>query len=58
MIEAIDACGDGRLMIQSRGGRFVYASRGNVEKRTFDRSVGGTLIEWTLKLPTSNQVTT
>ena len=51
MQEAIDACGNGRLMILSRGGRYIYHRAGKTERSVFNSSIGGTLIEWTVKLP-------
>lgn len=52
--DAIELCGGGSLMILSRGGRYLYQLDGtNREEdfQTYDHSVGGTLIEWTVTLP-------
>ncbi|MFC5385151.1 hypothetical protein ACFPLB_04125 [Aquamicrobium segne] len=51
MQEVIDACGTGRLMILSRGGRYTYRNAGKSERSAFQSSIGGTLIEWTVKIP-------
>ncbi|RUM95324.1 hypothetical protein EET67_23905 [Pseudaminobacter arsenicus] len=51
MQEAIDVCGNDRLMILSRGGRYIYHSAKKTERSTFHSSIGGTLIEWTVTLP-------
>lgn len=52
--DAINLCGGGCLMILSRGGRYIYTVDQNGKSEqldTFDFSVGGTLIEWTVTLP-------
>ncbi|WP_065383214.1 hypothetical protein [Hyphomonas sp. ND6WE1B] len=54
--DAINLCGGGTLIILSRGGRYIYRVDGkNIEEQldTYDYSIGGTLIEWTVKLPMS-----
>jgi hypothetical protein len=51
MQEAIDACGNGKLLIFSRGGRYIYSGPGKVTRDWYKSSIGGTLIEWTLELP-------
>jgi len=50
MQEAIDVIGNGRLVILSRGGAYIYED-GRSELRTFRYSVGGTLIQWSLQVP-------
>lgn len=54
MQNAIDQCENGRLMILSRGGRYVYEGPNKSEVSSFPSSIGGTLIEWTLNLPSGN----
>ena len=52
--DAIELCGGGSLMILSRGGRYLYRVDGTKREEdfeTYDHSVGGTLIEWTVTLP-------
>lgn len=52
--DAINLCGGGSLMIISRGGRYQYEVKDGEETETVDtfpHSIGGTLIEWTVKLP-------
>jgi hypothetical protein len=52
--DAINLCRGGALMILSRGGRYIYELTGGVQSEqldTYDCSVGGTLIEWTVTLP-------
>ena len=54
--DAIDVCGEGSLMILSRGGRYIYEVKGgraSEDLETFESSVGGTLIEWEVSLPRS-----
>lgn len=53
MKEAINLCGGGELMILSRGGKYIYnVNNGCIEEQldTFEYSIGGTLIEWTVTL--------
>jgi hypothetical protein len=52
--DAINLCGGGALMILSRGGRYIYEVADGVQSEqlnTFECSIGGTLIEWTVTLP-------
>jgi len=52
--DAINLCGGGSLMILSRGGRYQYEVKDGQAYEaidTFECSVGGTLIEWTVRLP-------
>lgn len=51
MHRAIDVCKKGRLMILSRGGRYVYRGQNDLEITEYPSSIGGTLIEWTIFLP-------
>lgn len=54
--DAIDVCGEGSLMILSRGGRYIYEVRNGRSSEaldTFECSVGGTLLEWEVSLPIS-----
>lgn len=51
MHDAIDACGKGSLMILSRGGKYLYKGNENSERSWFPSSIGGTLIEWSIELP-------
>ncbi|WP_141507375.1 hypothetical protein [Rhizobium sp. H4] len=51
MLHVIDQCQDGRLVILSRGGRYVYNAGGRSSRSSYHRSVGGTLIEWNVRLP-------
>nr|WP_325265572.1 hypothetical protein [uncultured Rhizobium sp.] len=54
MQNAIDCCENGRLMIMSRGGMYVYEGKDRTRIASFPSSIGGTLIEWTLTLPPSD----
>jgi len=52
--DAIRICGEGSLMILSRGGKYLYSVSEGKEEETLDcfsASVGGTLIEWRVRLP-------
>lgn len=49
MRDAIDAAGNGSLRIWSRGGEYIYEA-GRHEHRWHPVSIGGTLIEWTMRL--------
>lgn len=52
MQDAIDAAGNGRLFVASRGGQYLYGDgKGVGRKATYRHSIGGTLIEWTIQLP-------
>ncbi|OWV79565.1 hypothetical protein ATY77_26625 [Rhizobium sp. R634] len=51
MQNAIDCCENGRLTILSRGGRYVYEGKDRTSIASYPCSIGGTLIEWTLTLP-------
>tara|TARA_R110002126_G_scaffold203115_1_gene350463 strand:+ start:456 stop:1445 length:990 start_codon:yes stop_codon:yes gene_type:complete len=51
MQDAIERCGEGRLNVHSRGGRYAYATSTKTVLDTFKHSVGGTLIEWIIRLP-------
>jgi hypothetical protein len=51
MLEAIDQAGDGQLLVISRGGRYLYRNGKVAERKHYRRSIGGTLIEWTIQLP-------
>lgn len=51
MLNVIDQCPDGRLVILSRGGKYIYRSGGRSTRSAHHRSVGGTLIEWHVRLP-------
>lgn len=49
---AIDQCKNGKLTILSRGGRYVYNGLTQTsEHSSYPASIGGTLIEWSLTLP-------
>lgn len=49
---AIDQCKNGKLTILSRGGRYVYNGlTQKSEHSSSTASIGGTLIEWSLTLP-------
>lgn len=56
MKELIDICGSGKLTIFSRGGRCQYECGGEVERRSYAKSIGGTLIEWVVQLPEREHV--
>ncbi len=49
MKEVIDLLGDGSLVIHSRGGVCKYDPVNKFSRKSVDKSIGGTLIEWTLK---------
>lgn len=51
MLNVIDQCPEGRLVILSRGGQYIYRSGGESSRSAHHRSVGGTLIEWHVRLP-------
>lgn len=51
MKDLIDICGDGSLIIISRGGECKYVPNKPISKKSRPHSIGGTLIEWTLRLP-------
>lgn len=51
MRELIDIIGAGRMTIYSRGGVCTYEPGVGFERDTLESSVGGTLVEWTLRLP-------
>lgn len=51
MQDAIDAVKNGHLLVLSRGGRYLYRDGKVVERKTHAHSIGGTLIEWTVRLP-------
>lgn len=51
MKDLIDVCGNGSLKIFSRGGECTYRSGHGMVRLSRPSSIGGTLIEWTLKFP-------
>ncbi|MCF1450157.1 ATP-binding protein [Agrobacterium vitis] len=55
MQNAIDCCENGRLMILSRGGRYVYEGKDRTSIASYPCSIGGTLIEWTITLPSDTE---
>lgn len=50
MKDLVDICGRGSLRIFSRGGECYYEAGRQLQRRSRDHSIGGTLIEWTLHL--------
>ena len=50
MKDLVDICGRGSLRIFSRGGECYYEAGRQLQRRSRQHSVGGTLIEWTLHL--------
>ncbi|WP_173488357.1 MULTISPECIES: hypothetical protein [unclassified Aliiroseovarius] len=54
MKELIDMVGSGSLTIISRGGLCRYSADEGVQKSNHPHSIGGTLIEWSLKLPSES----
>ncbi len=50
MRDFVDQCQDGRLRIMSRCGEVVFRPGKEPEVKTYDVSVGGTLIEWSVLL--------
>lgn len=50
MRDLVDICGRGSLRIFSRGGECYYEAGRQLQRRSRDHSIGGTLIEWTLHL--------
>ena len=53
MRDVIDHIGDGYLSIHSRGGVCYYDPDNKFDNMSVQHSIGGTLIEWTLRLPTA-----
>lgn len=53
MKEIIDICGSGRMTIWSRGGEYVYLGSGRDRSVSRDVSIGGTLIEWEVLVPSA-----
>ena len=51
MKDLVDICGSGSLSIFSRGGECHYEYGRTLVRRSRQQSIGGTLIEWTLRLP-------
>lgn len=51
MMELIDVCRSGALTIWSRGGVCRYTQNGGTVGGNYEHSVGGTLIEWIIRLP-------
>jgi hypothetical protein len=51
MKDLIDICGNGSLRIISRGGECRYDRGKPMTRLSRPHSIGGTLIEWTLRLP-------
>lgn len=50
MRDFVDQCRDGHLRVMSRGGEVVFRPGGGRTIRTYDQSIGGTLIEWNVLL--------
>ena len=50
MRDFVEQCRDGRLRIMSRNGEVIYRPGKDPERRYFDVSIGGTLVEWNLQL--------
>jgi len=48
MRKFVDACDDGELLIYSNRGHYKY-SRSDQDRREFDASLGGTLVEWRVR---------
>ncbi|OUD10008.1 hypothetical protein BVC71_00350 [Marivivens niveibacter] len=51
MKELIDICGHGSLRVFSRGGEYRYDAGSQIVSRSRRLSIGGTLFEWTLRIP-------
>ena len=54
--DAIDICGEGTLLIFSRGGQYIYESAKKEKVISYPHSIGGTLVEWTIKVPKSVEI--
>lgn len=54
MVDLIDLFSGGSLTILSRGGDCRYAHQSNVSALSRRSSIGGTLIEWKLLLPSGD----
>lgn len=55
MKDLVDICGTGRLTIYSRGGVVSYKPGADTQILSHPHSIGGTLIEWILRLPESTE---
>lgn len=54
MKSTIDICGEGSLLVVSRQGYYLYSVENGKASESFESlnsSIGGTLIEWTIKIP-------
>ena len=50
MRDFVDQCRDGHLRVISRGGEVIFRPGGSRTVRTYNHSIGGTLIEWNVLL--------
>ena len=56
MIELLKSIGGGSLSIRSRGGWCIRQPNGRVRSGYLHSSIGGTLVEWTVDLPSSGRL--
>ncbi|WP_418460461.1 hypothetical protein ACNT8L_18265 [Brucella intermedia] len=56
MLDVLDRVGTGRMKVYSRGGWCERKADGKFNSNATNLSIGGTLIEWNLELPTTRAV--
>ncbi|MCV9908310.1 hypothetical protein OIV19_11875 [Brucella sp. HL-2] len=56
MLDVLERVGTGRMKVYSRGGWCERKANGKFSSSSTNTSIGGTLIEWNLELPTSRAV--
>lgn len=56
MLDVLERVGTGRMKVYSRGGWCERKANGKFNSNATNASIGGTLIEWNLELPTSKAV--